>query len=159
MESRKMVLMNLFAEQFPGGSVGKVCLQCGRTVFDLWFGKIPWRRKWQPTPVFLPGEFHGQRGLVGYSPWGHKESDMTEWLTLTLMETQTLSTDLWSWLGMGEDREGGRYGESNMETYITICKIDSQWESSVWFRELKLGLGNNLDVWDVEGYSSERGLG
>ena len=73
-----MVLMNLFAEQFPGGSVGKVFLQCGRTVFDLWFGKIPWRRKWQPTPVFLPGEFHGQRGLVGYSPWGHKESDMTE---------------------------------------------------------------------------------
>ena len=40
--------------------------------------KIPWRREWQPTPVFLPGEFHGQRSLVGYSPWGHKELDMTE---------------------------------------------------------------------------------
>ena len=38
--------------------------------------------EWQPTPVFLPGKFHGQRSLVGYSPWGHKESDMTEWLTL-----------------------------------------------------------------------------
>ena len=37
-----------------------------------------WRRKWQPIPVFLPGEFHGQKSLVGYSPWGHKESDMTE---------------------------------------------------------------------------------
>ena len=37
----------------------------------------PWRREWQPTPVFLPREFHGQRSLVGYSPWGHKESDMT----------------------------------------------------------------------------------
>ena len=37
-----------------------------------------WRRKWQPTPVFLPGESHGQRSLVGYSPWGRKESDMTE---------------------------------------------------------------------------------
>ena len=37
-----------------------------------------WRRKWQPTPVFLPGEFHGQRGLVGCSPWGHRELDMTE---------------------------------------------------------------------------------
>jgi len=46
--------------------------------FDFWFRKIPWRRKWQPTPVFLPGEFHGQRSLTGYSPWGHKESDMTE---------------------------------------------------------------------------------
>ena len=43
-----------------------------------------WRRKWQPTPVFLPGEFHGQRSLVGCSPWGHKESDTTErWLSLT----------------------------------------------------------------------------
>ena len=46
-------------------------------------GKIPWGREWQPTPVFLPGEFHGQRSLEGYSPWGCKESDMTERLTLT----------------------------------------------------------------------------
>ena len=48
-------------------------VQCG---FDPWVGKIPWRA-WQPTPVFLPGEFHGQRSLAGYSPWGRKESDMT----------------------------------------------------------------------------------
>ena len=41
-------------------------------------GKIPWRRKWQPTPVFLSGESHGRKSLVGYSTWGHKESDMTE---------------------------------------------------------------------------------
>ena len=41
-------------------------------------GKIPWRRAWQPTPVFLPGESHGQRTLAGYSPWGHKESGTTE---------------------------------------------------------------------------------
>ena len=47
-----------------------------------WVGKIPWSRTWQPTPVFLPGESHGQRSLAGYSPWGHKESDMTEWLSL-----------------------------------------------------------------------------
>ena len=46
--------------------------------FNPWVGKIPWRRAWQPTPVFLPGESHGQRNLVGYSPQGHKESDMTE---------------------------------------------------------------------------------
>ena len=44
----------------------------------------PLERKWQPTPVFLPGEFHGQRSLVSYSPWGHKGSDMTAWLTSTL---------------------------------------------------------------------------
>ena len=46
--------------------------------FDPWVGKIPWRRKWQPSPVFLPGKSHGQRSLVCYSSWGHKESDMTE---------------------------------------------------------------------------------
>ena len=57
--------------------------QCRRHRFDPWVGKIPWRRKWQPTPVFLPGESHGQRSLAGCSPWGHKESDMTERLTLT----------------------------------------------------------------------------
>ena len=48
-------------------------------------GKIPWGREWQPTPVFLPGEFHGQWSLVGYSPRGHKESDRTEGLLLLLL--------------------------------------------------------------------------
>ena len=51
--------------------------QCRRRGFYLWVQKTPWRRKWQPTPVFLPGKSHGQRSLVGYSPWGRKESDMT----------------------------------------------------------------------------------
>ena len=48
------------------------------TGFDPWVGKIPWRRKWQPTPVFFPGELHGQKSLAGYSPRGRKESDTTE---------------------------------------------------------------------------------
>ena len=52
--------------------------------FDPWVGKIPWRVEWLPTPVFLMGEFQGQRSLVGYSPWGHKELDMIERLTLSL---------------------------------------------------------------------------
>ena len=43
-----------------------------RPGLDPWVGKIPWSRKWQPTPVFLPGESHGQRSLAGYSPWCHK---------------------------------------------------------------------------------------
>ena len=47
-------------------------------VQSLGWEDLPWRREWQPTPVFLPGEFHGQRSLVGYSPWGHKELDSTE---------------------------------------------------------------------------------
>ena len=49
-----------------------------RRQFDPWVGKIPWRKKWQPTPVFLPETFHGQRSLVSYNPWGPKESDMTQ---------------------------------------------------------------------------------
>ena len=67
-------------EGVPGGS--ETNCQCRRhrtrrPEFDLWVGKIPWRREWQPTPIFLPGEFHGQRSQVLYSPWGYKASDMT----------------------------------------------------------------------------------
>ena len=54
-----------------------------RPGFHPWVGKTPWRREWEPTPVSLPGEFHGQRSLAGYSPWGHKELDTTERLTLS----------------------------------------------------------------------------
>ena len=61
---------------FPGSASGKEpacqCKRCKRLWFDLWVGKIPWRRAWQATPVFLPGESHGQRSLVGYSSWGCK---------------------------------------------------------------------------------------
>ena len=56
----------------------RICLQCRRPGFDLWVGKIPWRRKWQPTPVFLPGKFHGHRSLVCSRPWGHQELGTTE---------------------------------------------------------------------------------
>ena len=56
------------------------CRRLRRFRFNPWVRKIPWRRAWQPTPVFLPGESHGQRSLVGYSPWGCKELDTTEWL-------------------------------------------------------------------------------
>ena len=55
-----------------------ICLQCRRPGFNSWVRKISWRRKWHPTPVALPGKSHGRRSLVGYSPWGHKESDTTE---------------------------------------------------------------------------------
>ena len=66
---------------FPHWLSVKNCLQCRRCMrleFSPWVGKIPWRRKWQPTLVFLPGKFHGQRSLVGCSPWGCKESGTTE---------------------------------------------------------------------------------
>ena len=58
----------------PPASAGDI----KRCRIDPWVGKIPWRRNWQPTPGFLPGESHGQRNLEGYSPWGCEESDTTE---------------------------------------------------------------------------------
>ena len=55
-----------------------ICVQCRRPGFDPWDEKIPWRSKWQSTPVLLPGKSHGRRSLVGYSPWGRKEWDTAE---------------------------------------------------------------------------------
>ena len=64
---------SLHPKGFPGGSVVKnPACQCRRCEIHSWVGKIPWRRKWQPTPVFLPGESHRRRSLEGYSPWGCK---------------------------------------------------------------------------------------
>jgi len=70
---------------FPRWQSGKesACQYRGHKRCEVkpWVGKIPWRRKWQPTPVILPEKSHRQRSLAGYSPWGHKESDMTEQLS------------------------------------------------------------------------------
>ena len=67
---------------FPSGTSGKEstcrCRRCKRHGFDPWVGKIPWRREWQPTPVFLPGGSHGRRSLVGCRLWGRTESDTTK---------------------------------------------------------------------------------
>ena len=64
---------------FPGGAGGKqsACQwrRHKKCRFDPWFRKIPWRRKWQPTPVFVPGKFYGQRRFAGYSPWSLKKLD------------------------------------------------------------------------------------
>ena len=76
---------------FPGDSDGKAsCLQCGRPGFNPWVRKILWRRKWQPTLVLLPVKSHGQRSMVGYSPWGRKESDTTECACCTVETIITL---------------------------------------------------------------------
>ena len=71
---------------FTGGTTGKeLACQCRRYKrhgFDPWVGKLPWRRKWLPTPVFFPGKSHGQRSLVSYSPWSRKEMDKFEQLSM-----------------------------------------------------------------------------
>ena len=100
---------------FPGGTYGKeLASQCRRHKgheFDPWVGKILWRRAWQLTPVFFPGEFHGQRGLVGYSPWGCKElgtAELTQyahaycqWRTCLKKQSWHYSFVLKGWLGAG----------------------------------------------------------
>ena len=79
----------------------RTCLQCGRPKFDPWVRRIPWRREWLPTLVFLPGEFCGQRNLVGHGLWGCRQSGMTECLTLSLCHLsrepvyRTVLTTVW----------------------------------------------------------------
>ena len=73
---------------FPSGTSGKAptcqCRRYKRRGFNPWVRKIPWRRAWQLTPVFLPREIHGQKSLVGYSPWGCKGLDLIEQLSMLL---------------------------------------------------------------------------
>ena len=77
-----VILLLQMWKGFLGGTSGKEpacqCRRLKRCSFEPWIRKIPWKRKWQPSAVFLPGESHGQRNLEGYSLYGHKEMDTTE---------------------------------------------------------------------------------
>ena len=86
-----MNVSNCFRMQAAVVQTGKYPLPRRRGGFDPGVGKIPWRREWLPTSVFLPQEFHGQRSLRGYSPWDHKELDTTEQLTLYITSKQQLA--------------------------------------------------------------------
>ena len=95
LESRMWHLPFVGGFSFPGVSDGKIiCLQFWRPGFSSWVGKIPWGRKWQPTPVFLPGDSHGRRNLIGYSPWGCKESETTERLCFSFTFSFIKSTTI-----------------------------------------------------------------
>ena len=85
----------------PLANTGDIFKRCR---FDPWVRKISWRRKWQPTPVFLPGELQGQRSLVSYSPRGYKELDVTEHAHHHM-----------------EEEEGG--GRSEISQYMPFCII------------------------------------
>ena len=101
--------------------------QYKRFRFSPWVWKIPCRRAWQPTPRFLPGESHGQRSLAGYRPWGCKESDTTEGITLT----QKAGKGRGSPLGRGPRRmreekpSGRRRDQDGMPTYD--CQGAQRW--------------------------------
>ena len=94
------------------------------TRFDPWVSKIPWRREWQPIPVFLPRESHGQRSLACCSPWGHKESDATEQLNWT------------DWTADGVIRKRGELANSNREvngTSLQYSCLESPVDRGAWW--------------------------
>ena len=92
---------------FPGGASDKEpacqCRRHKRRGFDSWVRKVLWRKAWQPTPVFLPGESHGQRSLVGGRLWGHTESDTTE--TTQQQQQQQQQPSPWGFPGGARGKE------------------------------------------------------
>ena len=87
---------------FPGGSDGRICLQCGTSGFDTWVGNIPRRREWQPTPVFLPGESHGLRSPAGYSLCGSRvrHNWATDIFAFNTRQEPQPDWCLWTWLAL-----------------------------------------------------------
>ena len=79
LDTTELLLLHILLAAHPRGLSGKEpTWQCRRQGFHPWVRKIPWTRQWQLIPIFLPGKSHGQSSLVGYSPWGHKESSTTK---------------------------------------------------------------------------------
>ena len=97
------------------------CRRHRRCGLDPWIGKIPWRREWQPTLVFLPGKFHKQRNLVGYSPGGHTASEMT-------MSTHALS----QFLDFKWKRNGKKCIPSSLKTSPLILVLSPRLCISPW---------------------------
>ena len=107
---------------FPGNATCKEpacqCRRHERQGFNPWIGKVPWRRTWQPTPVVLPGETHGQRSLAGYSPWG-SQREWHNWSGLARKELshKELSSELCDDLE-GWDQRGGRLTREGTYVYL-----------------------------------------
>ena len=98
-----------------------------RPGFNPWVGKISWRREWLPTPVFLPGELHAQRSLLGYSSWNHKESDTTE-IQIALFAFPRGSVGKESACNAGDPGLGGEDPlEKGMATHSSILAWRIPW--------------------------------
>ena len=125
----------------------RVCLQCRRPGFDPWVGKIPWRKKWQPIPVLLPGELHGQRSLASPSLWGCKELDMTEPLmwpkNKDYISEPPLQQGVITWLEFeSTDRSGS--GMSNFQLLLLNTWMHPSCFSSSLLVMLLYSLGSRL---------------
>ena len=110
-KTNRSLMTCILLQGSPSNSVSKEsacnagdCLLCRKCRFNPWVRKIPWRRKWQPTPVFLPGKSHGQRNLAGYSPWGHKRVRHN----LAIKQQQHTILDLNYQEGPSHGKSGGR---------------------------------------------------
>ena len=104
----------------PGGASGKEpscqSWRCRRCRFHSWIRKIRWRRAWQPTPVFLPGEFHGRSSLTGYSPRNHKESDTIEAMQAARIHEVSLGRTSFGMLSFENVLE-----EKSKCVYVCVC--------------------------------------
>ena len=131
---------------FSGCARGKeLTCQCRRRQrrrFDSWVGKIPWRRKWHPTPAFLPGKSHGQRSLAGYSPWGCKESDMTEH---TQKEKKSIMSGF-QFLSIQDGITENRF-TSALKLLQAQTKHRKQWCLRVWTQSKKEGSSSRGNEW------------
>ena len=100
------------------------CRKHRRHGFNPWVGKIPCSRRWQPTPIFLPGESHGQRSLVDFSPWAHKELDMTEQGCM-MHNTFTSDTKSFEWFcknfWSSRSNHAAAAAAKSLQSCLTLC--------------------------------------
>ena len=129
--------------QLSGKESAYQCRSHRRCGFISWVGKIPWRSKWQPIPVFLPGKFYGQRSLAGYSPWGLKSQTLTEWLSTHAWCPPWITKTLLS-LGKLEGLSFRNWGQSPVK--FTCCTLSIQKNSHHKTFTL-LGYSKSLEYW------------
>ena len=110
---------SLHMRGLPQWSTWRICLQC-RVPSP---GKIPWRRKWQPSPVFLPGKFHGQRSLTGYNPWGRKRvwHYCSDWTTASPDENLALTDSCDSLLDPKYGNQLSKFPDSWLPRTHNLC--------------------------------------
>ena len=111
--------------------------QWRRVRFDPWVRKIPWRRKWKPTPVFLPGKSQGQRSLMCYNPWGHKESGTTERLSTHLSRESTSAAPAGPLTVNSKHLEGlpGQQGRSSCGAFSPRVPSAPHWRNTYKYQK------------------------